>query len=445
MPRRPQHTLLRVLLNNRLVGRLSRAPSGAIAFQYAQEWLDREHALPVSLSLPLREDAYHGAPVVAVFDNLLPDSDDLRRRVADRVGAAGTDAYSMLAAIGHDCVGALQFVVDDDEHRGIAPENAGQIHGQPVNTQEIEGLLHGLAQAPLGLSRDDPFRISMAGAQEKTALTRHEGQWLKPYETTATTHIFKTQIGTLPNGIDLTNSIENEYYCLKLASAFGLPVNDAAIQTFGSTKALVITRFDRRWTQDGRLLRLPQEDCCQALSVPPTQKYQSEGGPALIDILRLLRGCDEPERDQSSVLKAQIFFWLIGATDGHAKNFSLFLTPGGRYSLTPLYDILTAEPNVKAGQIQHKQMRLAMSVGDNNHYRFGEITGRHFIQTGLAAGLPRKLIYSVIDEIASTSNNTLKNIEAELPRDFPAEIHDTVNTAVMKRARGLESAMADEK
>ena len=155
MPRHRTHARLRVLLNNRLVGYLNKAPGGAIDFVYDEAWLAWEHALPVSLSLPLREDAYHGEPVVAVFENLLPNSSLLRARIAERVGAAGTDAYSLLSTIGHDCVGALQFVADDDgDHR---QKNA--INGEAVDDEAIERLLKGLAQAPLGLSRDDEFRI----------------------------------------------------------------------------------------------------------------------------------------------------------------------------------------------------------------------------------------------------------------------------------------------
>ncbi len=197
MARRRQYAPLRVYLNNRLVGQLLKEPSGAIDFQYDESWLGWEHAIPVSLSLPLRESTYRGEPVAAVFENLLPDSDALRRRVAEKVGARGTDAYSMLAAIGHDCVGALQFIADENE----AVDAVGAIEGETVNDQAIEKLLNGLVQAPLGLSRDDEFRISVAGAQEKTALLRYKGKWLKPHGTTPTTHIFKTQIGQLPNGI----------------------------------------------------------------------------------------------------------------------------------------------------------------------------------------------------------------------------------------------------
>ena len=210
--------------------------------------------------------------------NLLPDSEALRRRVAEKVGARGSDAYSLLTAIGRDCVGALQFIAGDGE----VIDAAAAIEGEVVDDDAIDKLLRSLVQAPLGLSREDEFRISVAGAQEKTALLRHDGRWIKPHGTTATTHLFKTQIGQLPNGIDLSNSVENEYYCLKLFEAFGLQVNAAEMQTFGETKALVIERFDRLWTKDGRLLRLPQEDCCQALSVPPTAKYQSDGGPGMV-------------------------------------------------------------------------------------------------------------------------------------------------------------------
>lgn len=429
MARRRAHAPLRVLLNNRLVGQLSKASTGAIEFQYDHQWLEWEHALPVSLSLPLREDTYRGGAVAAVFENLLPDSDVLKRRVAERVGAAGTDAYNLLAAIGRDCVGAMQFMGVDEADEG----DTSTIKGEPITEAAIEQLLRGLSQAPLGLSREEAFRISVAGAQEKTALLRHKGRWWKPVGSTPTTHIFKKQIGRLPNGLDLSDSVENEFYCLKLANAFGLPVANAEMHTFGDTKALVIERFDRLWTKDKRLLRLPQEDCCQALSVPPTRKYQSEGGPGLVQILDLLKGSDQPAADRVIVLKAQMFFWLIGATDGHAKNFSIFLSPGGRYHLTPLYDVLTAQPSFERKQIDRRQMRLSMSVGTNRHYRISEIKGRHFIQTGRAAGLAESVVRAVIEEIVETAPRALQKVERALPRDFPLALHASVSKGVQER------------
>jgi len=430
MPRRRAHAPLRVLLNNRPVGRLNKAATGAIDFLYEPAWLEWEHAMPVSLSLPLREDAYRGAAVTAVFDNLLPDSDALRRRVAEKVGAGGMDFYSLLAAIGRDCVGALQFLGPDDaSYEG----ESGAITGETINAAAIEKLLQGLSQAPLGLSRDEDFRISVAGAQEKTALLRHKGRWWKPSGATPTTHILKKQIGRLSDGIDLSNSVENEFYCLKLAEGFGLPVNKAAIHDFNGTKTLVIERFDRRWTADKRLLRVPQEDFCQALSISPTRKYQSEGGPGLVKMLDVLKGSDNPAEDRETLFKAQLFFWLIGATDGHAKNFSLFLGPGGSYRLTPLYDVLTAQPSLDARQVQRKQMKLSMSVGTNRHYRIDEIQRRHFVQTATAAGLSKSTIARALEEVADRALKALETVEVGLPKDFPASLHASVSKGVRER------------
>jgi len=436
MGRRPLHVPLRVYLNNRIVGRLIKEPSGAVSFRYDDEWLTRRGAFAVSLSLPLRETAFRGEPVNAVFENLLPDSDVLRRRVAEKVGARGTDAYSLLARIGRDCVGALQFIAGDDE----APATDA-INGEAVDDDEIETLLNNLAQAPLGLNRDDDFRISVAGAQEKTALLRHEGRWLKPHGTTPTTHIFKTQVGMLPNGIDLTDSVENEFYCLALAEAFGLPVNKARITTFGETKALVIERFDRRRTESGRLIRLAQEDCCQALSVPPTLKYESEGGPGMASILNLLKGSDSPAEDQKIFLAAQMLFWIIGATDGHAKNFSVFLTPGGGYRLTPLYDILTAQPSLDRKQIDRKQMKLAMAVGTNRHYRIDRIDPRHFLQTAAAVRLPETVVKAAVAHVVEHGERAFARVTELLPGDFPEAIHASVSAAAVTRLHALADAI----
>jgi serine/threonine-protein kinase HipA len=241
--------------------------------------------------------------------------------------------------------------------------------------------------------------------------------------------------------IDLSNSVENEYYCLKLMEAFGLPANQVEISQFGERKVLVIERFDRTWTRDGRLIRLPQEDCCQALSVPPTQKYQSEGGPGVADIANLLRGSDDPGEDQLAFFKSQIIFWLIGATDGHAKNFSLFLRPAGRFRLTPFYDVLTAQPSLDANQIRRNGFKLAMSLGNSGHYRIDEITGRHFVETAQRARLPRSLAERAIEELLAGAAPAFEAVGRTLPWAFPEMIHESVRTATAARLRQLESAL----
>lgn len=434
MPRPRRHHPLNVFLNSRLVGRLNRQSSGAIDFQYDPDWLSWEHALPVSLSLPLREDRYIGAPVIAVFDNLLPDSAAIRRRLAERVRAEGTNAYDLLSAVGRDCVGALQFLPD-----GMEPSSAGLVEGKPVSDREITQILGDLESAPLGLSENEDFRISIAGAQEKTALLFWKERWYKPLATTATTHILKPQIGRLPNGIDLSYSVENEFFCLKLTAALGLPSADVRIATFGGKRVLVVERFDRRWTRNDRLLRLPQEDCCQALSVPPTQKYESDGGPGIPAILNLLKGSDQPDIDQATLLKAVIVFWLLGATDGHAKNFSVFLFPGGRFRMAPLYDVISAQPSVDAGQIQRNKMKLAMAVGDSRHYGVDGIMPRHFIQTAAKTGIGAAAVQAIFKDLLTRAPSALDQILATIPKRFPAEVVNSISDGFKTRLRRLES------
>lgn len=441
MARKKAWSPLQVLINNRLVGHLEKAASGATSFRYAGEWLAWEHRFAVSLSLPLTPQTYRGAPVAAVFDNLLPDRDAVRRRVAERMGADGTDYFSLLEAIGRDCVGAMQFLPEGSNDAG-----SSAIEGEPVSDDDIEAILADLTQAPLGVGREQEFRISVAGAQEKTALLRMDGQWYRPGGTTPTTHILKPQLGQIPSAdgmIDMSNSVDNEHYCLKLMEAFGLPVAQTEIATFGDRRVLVVERFDRRRRGDEQILRLPQEDCCQALGIPPTLKYQSDGGPNMRDILGLLRGADDPQSDQAAFFKSQILFWLIGATDGHAKNFSIFLKPGGRFSLTPFYDVLSAQPAVDAGQIAPNRYRLAMSAGTNRHYRMNELTGRHFVQSGRSAGMSEELMLGAMSDLLELASEAPGLARSAMPPDFAEGIHGCIADALAAGVHELANTIDD--
>ena len=435
MARRSRSSTLAVYLNGRQVGRLSRTASGAIDFLYAPEWLAWKHTLPISLSLPLREDRYAGAAVNAVFDNLLPDNDNVRRRVAARLGAHGMDPYSLLAAVGRDCVGALQFLPGDE-----APGPVGRIDAEPVDEAEIAAIIADLATAPLGLHAEDDFRISIAGMQEKTALLWWEGSWHRPLGTTPTTHIFKPQIGRLPNGIDLSNSVENEWFCLQLLSELGLPVAKSEMATFGNRRVLIVERFDRQLVSDGRLLRRPQEDMCQALSIPSVLKYEIDGGPGVVDIMKLLASSDTPDVDQRRFFEAVVAFWLLGATDGHAKNFSVFMSPGGRFKTTPLYDVLSAQPSLDDRQIETKQMRLAMAAGDRRRFRIDEISPRHFLQTAAKAGFAERLGREVLDGLRTRGESAVERLLAGLPSDFPAAVSDGIARGFLTRLRMLDGA-----
>lgn len=443
MGRKRKSGVLTVALNGRVVGSLARAADGATRFDYAREWLDWEYAIPVSRSMPLVDRPFTGLPVRAVFDNLLPDDDRIRERIAARVKADGTDAFSMLAAIGRDCVGALQFLPE-----GEPPAPPGLPEGEKMSEAAIIERIRSLSVAPLGMrGGDDGFRISLAGAQDKTALLYHNGQWLDPFGTTPTTHILKPQIGkvqTTQGEVDMSDSVQNEHVCMELCRALGLEVAQTEILKFtDDLLVLSIERFDRRLDSKGRLLRLPQEDMCQALGVLPTGKYESDGGPGIGDCLDLLKSSDAQDGDRRTFMKAQIIFWLIGATDGHAKNFSLYLGPQGRFRLTPLYDILSTQWQYDRRQISRNAFRLAMAIGDKRRYKVTDIAPRHFEQTGARAGYPIAALHEVMTETIKQLPKAIEAVQKTIDPSVPAAMVEAITKAAEHRAAEIEVYLND--
>lgn len=432
MPAHSRFPAMTVFLNGRPMGELTKQGTGALRFQYVPSWLAWTKAVPLSLSLPLRETPYSGEPVEAVLDNALPDEMAIRRIIAERVHAAGTDVFSLLAAVGQDCVGALQFLPGDEK-----PRRTGFVRGVPISGKKIALLLNNLAGNPLGLSDDGEFRLSIAGAQEKTALLHWKNKWWIPVNPTPTTHIIKPPIGPLKNGMDLSDSVENEHFCMCLTAALGLPTAKTAIKHFEKTKALVVERYDRQWTSKGQLFRVPQEDGCQALSVPGHRKYQAHGGPGIKDILDLLQASDEPEQDRETFIKAQIVFWLLGATDGHAKNFSFFLLPGDRFRMAPLYDVMSAQPYVDRRQLAKNKMKMAMSIGRKRHYRFDTIMPRHFVETAEESRLPAGSVREMMDDLKKTIEPAIHNTMKSMPKNFPKDLMNSIKDGIFSRAQLL--------
>ena len=333
--------------------------------------------------------------------------------------------HDLLAAIGRDCVGAMQFLP-----HGADPGNPFRIGGIPQNEVQIAQTIRDLATSPSGIRSGDAFRISLAGAQEKTAFLWQDGTWLKPDGLTPTTHIFKRGMGVVSHGIDMTDSVKNEWLCLRLAAALGLPVNEARIESFEDQTVLVVTRFDRAPRERGGILRLPQEDFLQALGFESGQKYQEHGGPGMQDGLRLLEGSSERAADQLMFLKAQIMNWILAAIDGHAKNYSIFLGPGG-FRMTPLYDILSAAPTMTTSAFRHKELRLAMSVGRRRHYRLDQVQPRHFDETADRARVPPDIRRKALKDIAAAGLVAIERVTEELPAGFP----DRVGGPILDQAR----------
>lgn len=419
--------------------------SGVHEFAYAESWLESEAARPISMSMPLlpASQAYRGAEVEAYFENLLPDNRLIRERIQRRFATASTRAFDLLAEIGRDCVGALQLMPGDEK-----PQDVRRIRGEPLSAQDVENLLSSaLSPAPLGRDPDEDgdFRISLAGAQEKTALLRHEGGWQRPLGTTPTTHIVKLPIGTGITGIDLSTSVENEWLCSQIVRGYGIEVARCEMQTFGRYKTLVVERFDRRLADDGRWwIRLPQEDFCQATGTPPGMKYESDGGPGIRRILELLLGSTQSAADRRDFMRTQLVFWLLCAIDGHAKNFSLFLLPQGQYRMTPRYDVLSAHPVLGHGSrsLSPRKVKMAMAVeGSNRHYHWDKIMRRHWAETARRCGMQGE-IESLIEEILESTPRALATAQAALPREFPAQIAESIFKGVQAAAKRLREQPA---
>lgn len=434
MGRRPAGPLA-VSMNGVRAATLRPARGGGLELDYTPEWLADDGAMPLSLSLPLSPTTYRGQVLDNYLDNLLPEGRDLRERVASAVGAESPRAFDLLSAIGRDCVGAAQF------HPPEETIDIRTFEAEPVTDAEIAATLRNLGSQPLGMDRGREFRVSIAGAQRKSALTYANGIWYRPRGATPTNRLLKLPIGELLYGPDLTDSVENEWLCLRILRVFGLPVAEAKIADFENVRALVVERFDRFWSSDGRwIVRRPQEDFCQALGLPPGRKYESEGGPGIAEGLGLLQGSDTPAVDRRVFFQAQVVFWLLAAIDGHGKNFSLFLEPGGRCRATPLYDVLSAWPLVRAGGLHQKELKMAMAVrGTSRHYRWDEIQRRHWASTAKAAEFSPAEAEEIVEETLARVPAVIQQVTAELPSDFPADVADSIleglRTAAGRTAR----------
>lgn len=437
MARQRRSTALHVHMNGKYVGVYKRAANGAISFDYADEWRSWDFAMPISLSMPIRGRAYTGDTVTNFFDGLLPDNDEVRERIAAREGANGVDAYSLLSEIGRDCVGALQFLPTD----ATAAAPASPI-GTALTEADIAQTIRDLRVAPLGRDDSDDFRISIAGFQDKTALLWQDEKWKKPLGPSPTTHILKPPIRAQREDMDFSHSIENEHFCMRLMAEFGISTAPTEILHFEDQKVIAVTRFDRRWRSDGSIVRIPQEDICQALGYPSSKKYQSDGGPDIKEITKFLRGSALHEADPANFFHACILFWLIGATDGHAKNFSIQHQPNEEFRLAPLYDIMSLQPNVDAGQVKWNKYKLSMSFGNSRTYKVNDIVGRHIEETAIACGIRERVVGQIAEEIADNLENAFDRTMDLMPSDFPEGLHDSIREGARKRLPALISILS---
>jgi serine/threonine-protein kinase HipA len=347
------------LLDGKEAGRVHNDARGRLTFVYSDEWRLAADAYPLSLSMPLAAKEHGRSAVEAYLWGLLPDNEQVLARWAAKFQVSARNVFALISHVGEDCAGAVQFVTPDrldTIRRGT--EDKVEWLAAPDIAKRLQTLRrdHAAWRLPRDLGQ-----FSLAGAQPKTALLLQNNRWGIPSGRVPTTHILKPPTG------HFDGHAENEHICLGLARSLGLPAAQSEVARFGEEIAIVIERYDRQY-RGNNILRVHQEDVCQALSIMPTRKYQNEGGPSPINIIELLRTYStDRQTDVDTFAAALGFNWLIAGTDAHAKNFSLLLS-GPHVRLAPLYDVASIVPY---DEFDLRKVKFAMKVG--GEYKLSEI------------------------------------------------------------------------
>jgi serine/threonine-protein kinase HipA len=338
-------------LDDEEIGRIQRDGRGRIKFVYDDSWRKAADAHPLSLSMPLGAKEHGRAVTEAFLWGLLPDNEHVLARWASKFQVSARNVFALISHVGEDCAGAVQFATPER----LAAIRAGKEDKvEWLDEADIAKRLEILRKdhAAWRLPRDTG-QFSLAGAQPKTALLLQNDRWGIPSGRLPTTHILKPPTG------QFDGHAENEHICLRLARSLGLPTAQSTVMRFKKEVAVVIERYDRQ-RRGNDIVRVHQEDVCQALGIMPTKKYQSEGGPSAFDIVELLRTYStHREADLKTFIDALAFNWLIAGTDAHAKNFSLLLG-GRRIRLAPFYDMASILPY---NEFDLQKIKLAMKIG----------------------------------------------------------------------------------
>lgn len=359
---------LNVYLHADKVGRLWLDAGRRFVFQYDPDWLAHEPAVPLSLALPLRADVFGDDRARPFFVNLLPES-DLRRMIARKLGLSEQNDFALLEAVGGECAGAVSVSPDDSPP-------VGEGGYRTLDDDALNALIADLPKRPM-LAGEQGIRLSLAGAQNKLPVYFDGERVSLPLGTAPSSHILKPPIAQHPH------TVRNEAFCMRLAARLKLPV--PAVTILHKAEPLyLIERYDRERNAQGRVVRLHQEDFCQALGVAPDMKYEKEGGPGLKACFTLLRNQSiQPVQDLRVLLGWVMFNYLIGNADAHAKNISLMLTAQGP-KLAPFYDLMSTVVYPELTE------RLAMKIGGED--RPDWIIGRRWEQLADDIGVGFKLI-----------------------------------------------------
>jgi len=383
--------ILVVLIGGRQAGVVTEGNAGRLTLTYDDAWRTSRTATPLSLSMPLARRT-HDDPIVRAFLwGLLPDNEQVLERWARTYQVSAGNPFALLRHVGEDCAGAAQFATPDRVEALLAGDGGVRW----IDDDEVAERVRILRRDPAAWHVTSTGQFSLAGAQAKTALhfdptTR---RWGDPWGAVPTTHILKPAV----TGFD--DHDLNEHLCLETARHVGLPAAPSRVASFGGERVTVVERYDRAHRPDGTVVRVHQEDMCQALGLSPTTKYQNEGGPTPEQIIALLRQEIRPTSVASEnigrFVDALAFNWIIAGTDAHAKNYSVLLA-GGQVRLAPLYDVSSALPY---DDMYAPKLRMAMRIG--GEYRMERISGRHWRRFAVESGLDPDATVARVDDLAT--------------------------------------------
>jgi serine/threonine-protein kinase HipA len=383
--------VLDVYLNENLVGELEQLITGKLCFTYLSTWLENPNTVALSFSLPLRREPFSEKECRSFFAGILPE-DSTRKTIARNLGINAKNDFAMLEKIGGECAGAITFLSKNTTLKS-------QDHSyRPISNSELAKILQDLPYHPL-MAGEKEIRLSLAGVQDKIAVYFKNGEMALSLNSAPSTHIIK------PTNPRFEGIVSNEELCLKLANEVGISSAMASINSASGLEYLLVERYDRTFDDKGKILRLHQEDFCQALGVSPDIKYQAEGGPSLTQCFELIRRTSTtPALDLMMLLDAVFYNFIIGNHDAHGKNFSLLYIENG-IKLAPLYDLVctTIYPEL--------DKKMAMKIG--GEYQSGKIQIRHFEKLAEDANLAKPLVKSRLKDMNEKVINAINNYNAE--------------------------------
>jgi serine/threonine-protein kinase HipA len=419
-------TKLAVHMGGQLVGTLDAADRRSLRFTYDPDYAAGPASTPLSVSMPLRLSPYLHATIHPYLWGLLPDNDRVLERWAREFGCSPTDVAGLLRGVGGDVAGAAQYVAPHATPEASLPGDV-----EWLSDDDVAQFLRDLRRDTTTWRPHPEGRWSLAGAQPKIALLYDQSadRWGIPTGATPTTHIVKPAIGALDD-FDI-----NEHLCLSAARRAGLIAATTSIRTFGGERALVVERYDRIVDDSGAVVRVHQEDLCQALSVHPDRKYEVDGGPGAEQLGRLIREV-AGDRDVARFFDALVYSWLVLATDGHTKNYSLLLS-GHQVRLAPLYDVASALPHLD----HPRKARMAQKIGGEHRPSF--IQRRHWERLARSLGLGSDEAQARIRALAEHLPDALADATSEsLLTDDERRIADTVRDQIVSWAAERHSDLA---